>query len=106
MFYLRFTLACLSYRPGLPLKTATQISRSCIIWCYIVRFWPSVFFKLGFNHGIISYFKEVNPDSYQDGCLISLSSIKPLMTFCKISRVKDALNAAVTTVNKLEFDCM
>ena len=64
------------------------------------------FFKLGFNHGIISHFKEVNRDSNQDGCLIFLSAIKQPMTFCKNSCVKDALNAAVTTVNKLEFDGM
>ena len=75
MFYLWFTLAFL--RQGLPLKTSSQISHSCIIWYYIVRFWPSFFFKLGFNHGIISHFKEVNRGSYQDGCLmISLSAIK------------------------------
>ena len=35
-----------------------------------------------------------------------LSAIKQPVTFCKNSCVKDALNAAVTTVNKLEFDCM
>lgn len=42
MFYLQFTLACL--RPDLPLKTSTQMSRSCIIWYYIVRFlnWDSI----------------------------------------------------------------
>ena len=42
MFYLRFTLACL--RPGFPLETFRQISRSCIIWYYIFRFWPIFFF--------------------------------------------------------------
>ena len=76
---------------------------------YLVLYSPLLaecFFKLGFNHGIISYFKEVSRDSFQDGCLISLSAIKQPMTFCKNSSVKDALNAAVTTVNKLEFDSL
>ena len=75
---------------------------------YLVLYRP--LFKLGFNHGIISHFKEVNRDSYQDGCLISSflehDKTANLMSGCKLSRVKDVRNSAVTTVNKLEFDCM
>lgn len=53
---------------------------------YLVLYSPLLaecFFKLGFNHGIISHFKEVNRDSNQDGYLIFLSAIKQPVTFCK-----------------------
>ena len=75
MFYLRFTLACL--RPGFAIG---NVFTDLPLMYYLVLYRPLLaeffFLKLGFNHGIISHFKEVNRYSYEGGCLISLSAIK------------------------------